>query len=222
MIELLDKYLNNEEQKEFLEIVKPIIESEEFKYRCTSVFKHHDNITLGEHILEVAILTYLECKKRNNVSINEAVYIAMMHDLYTNPWQNNPNNKVKYFFNKHGFRHPVEAVINSANWFPEIYKKYDINILIDGIIHHMYPLPVRVYNDKNLELKTNNQIDGDLKKALIDSTNRCKIGDISFCRSRYKEGRIVSMCDKKVTRIHLKNVTSLTSGVTGRNKNITN
>lgn len=220
MDELLDKYLNNKEKIEFLNIIKPVFESKEFKLRCTSIYTHHDNITLGEHILEVAILTYLKCKKRTDVDLKTAVYIAMMHDLYTLPWQNNPDNKVVYFFNKHGFRHPVEAVINSTNWYPGIFNEYNAEVIIDGIIHHMYPLPVRAYNDKDLELKTKEDIKEEYKKILIDVTSRCKIGDISFCKSKYKEGRIVSQCDKIVTRIHFKNVNSLTQAVTGKNKNL--
>lgn len=220
MQELFDKYLKAEDQKEFLDIIKPIFNSKEFQTRCSSIYKHHDNITLGEHIIEVAIFTYLECKKRNDVDLNTAVCIAMMHDLYTIPWQNNPKGKVKYFFNKHGFRHPIEAVINCVNWFPEIFEKYDSKVLIDGIIHHMYPMPVRAYNNKDMELKTDNKISGELEEILIETSNRCKIGDISFCRSRYKEGRIVSKGDRKSTRIHLKNVNSLTQGITGKNKNL--
>lgn len=220
MKELLDKYLSLEEQKEFLEIIKPIFNNKEFQKRCTSMFPHHDNITLGEHMLEVAILTYLKCKTLKDVDLKAAVYIAMMHDSYTLPWQNNPDNKVKYFFNKHGFRHPIEAVINSINWYPEIYENNDYEVIIDGIVHHMYPLPVRAYNDVDMELRTNGKIDEKYEKVLIDSTNRCRISNISLCRSRHKEGRIVSLCDKKVTRIHLKNASSLTSSFTGYNRNV--
>lgn len=220
MDELLDKYLNREEKEEFLSIIKPIFESEEFKLRSTDKYTHHDSITLGEHILEVAIITYLKCKKRKDVDLKTAVYIAMMHDLYTLPWQNNPDNVVKYFFNKHGFRHPIEAVINAVNWYPEIFNSYDKEVLIDGIVHHMYPMPVRVYNDKDLELRCKDGIDGENEQILRDSTNRFRIGDISLCRSRFKEGRIVSMADKKVTRIHLRNANSLTQAITGRNKNL--
>lgn len=219
MNELLDKYLSKEDQKEFLNIIKPIFESEEFKIRSTDKFEHHDDLTLGYHILEVAIFTYLECKKHKDVDTNVAVYIAMMHDLYTIPWHDNPEAKVNYFFNKHGFRHPVEAVINSINWYPEIYENYDKEKIIDGILHHMFPMPVRVYNDKDLELKTDNRVSGTCEQILIKSTHRKRIKNISFCRSKYKEGRIVSKCDKKSTRIHLKNVNSLTQAVTGHNKN---
>lgn len=217
---LLNKYLHEDEKLEFLEIVKPIFLSEEFKRRCTKEFPHHDNFTLGEHILEVAMFTYLECKKRTDINLETAVMIAMMHDLYTLPWQNNPNNRVEYFFNKHGFRHPIEAVINAVNWYPEVFNKYDGEVIIDGIVHHMFPMPVRAFNERDLELKNEVTIEGVYKDLLIESSNRCTIGDISFCRSRFKEGRVVSKGDRKSTRIHLQNVESLTSGVTGYNRNL--
>ena len=46
-----------------------------------------------------------------------------MHDLYTLPWQNNFEAKVDKFYNKHGFRHSIEALIN----------------------HYMYLLPIRSF-----------------------------------------------------------------------------
>jgi len=222
MDKLLNKYLNHEEQREFLNIVKSIYEHKEFQKRCTSLFPHHDNMTLGDHMIEVAIFTYIECKKRTDVDLETAVVTAMMHDLYTLPWQNNPENCDTYFWNKHGFRHPLEAVINSVNWFPWIYEKYNSKVIIDGIVHHMFPLPVRVYNDRDMELKTIYSIEGKYEQDLIESCNRSRIGDASFCRSRFKEGRIVSMGDKKSTRLHLTNINCLTASITGRNKNLTN
>ena len=222
MNNLLNKYLNKEEQNEFSSIVEPIYKSYEFQRRLTSEFPHHGKVTLGEHIIEVAILTYKKCKKKKDVDLKTSVYIAMMHDLYTIPWQNNEDGNVKKFINKHGFRHPIEAVINSINWFPLIYKENNSEVIIDGILHHMYPLPVRRYklNTSLLELKNNNDIDDEYKNIILKSTRRGKILGTSFSRSKYKEGRIVSHCDKKVSFSQIKNINNLTSLVTGHNKNL--
>lgn len=222
MNKLLDDYLTKEEQEEFLNIVKPIIDSDEFKERMSNKFPHHGKITLGEHILEVAILTYKKCKKKRNVNLKTAVYIAMMHDLYSLPWQNNDDARVNHFFNKHGFRHPLEAAINSIKWYPEIYENNDSKIIIDGIIHHMFPLPVRTYELKEelLELKNNIDIDIKYKNMILESSKRYKLFNISLCRSKYKEGKIVSRCDKKVSLKQIKNIHNLTSLVTGHNKNL--
>lgn len=222
MNELLNKYLDKNEKKEFLNIINPIISHEEFKRRMLKDFPHHGKISLSEHILEVAILTYKMCKKKKNVNLKLAVYIAMMHDLYTLPWQNNKI-KEKYFSNKHGFRHPLESVINSINWYPQIYNDNDYKIIIDGIIHHMYPLPVRVFNNKKLELKNSeliNNVDEKYINEIKNSSKRHRLFNLSLSKSKYKEGRIVSYCDKKVSIKQISNIYDLISLLTGRNKNL--
>ena len=225
---IIDRYkLSNDEKKEFRNIINSIFEHNEFQKRMSNEFLHHSNITLGEHILEDAVLTYKMCKKRNNVNIELAVKIAMLHDLYTNPWQNNKKNKVKKFCNKHGFRHPIEAVINANVWFPELFKnKEESKIIIDGILHHMYPLPVRTFIDSDInkmELKNFDLIDklsDQSKKIIIESLNRKKVKNYSVSKSKYKEGKIMSKADKKVSRGQIKNISSLTSLVTGHNKSL--
>lgn len=225
---IIDKYkLSDDEKKEFRNIINSIFEHNEFQRRMTNEFLHHSNITLGEHILEDAVLTYKMCKKRNNVNIELAVKIAMLHDLYTNPWQNNKKNKVKKFCNKHGFRHPIEAVINANVWFPELFKdEIESKIIIDGILHHMYPLPVRTFVDSDInkmELKNFDLIDklsDQSKKIIIESLNRKKVKNYSVSKSKYKEGKIMSKADKKVSRGQIKNLSSLTSLVTGHNKSL--
>ena len=225
---IIDKYkLSNDEKEEFINIINSIFIHKEFQKRMTNEFLHHSNITLGEHILEDAVLTYLLCKKRNNINVDLAVKIAMLHDLYTNPWQNNKKNKVNNFCNKHGFRHPIEAVINAITWFPDLFEKEeDAKIIIDGILHHMYPLPVRTFVDSDvnkMELKNFNlinELSEKNKKIIIKSLNRNKINKYSFSKSIYKEGRIMSKADKKVSRSQIKNINSLTALVTGHNKSL--
>ena len=156
---LLNTFLNNAEREEFNEIVYPFFLHEEFQKRMSNDFLHHSDITLGEHIIEDALITYLLSKKKDNIDTSLAVKIAMMHDLYEIPWQNNQEGIVKHFSNKHGFRHPIEAVINAITWYPEMFNEKDAEILIDGIIHHMYPLPVRVFNNKDMELKNSDKLE---------------------------------------------------------------
>lgn len=222
------KYNLDLSDKEYLiRTINPIIESPMFQKRLTNEFLHHSNITLGEHILEDTVLTYLIAKKKKNIRIDLAVKIAMLHDLYTIPWQNNKATHVNHFFNKHGFRHPIEAAINSILWYPNIFKNSDeANIIIDGIIHHMFPLPVRSFNKesiKKVELKninSFNSLDDIYQKMIIDSLNRRKIGILSFSRSKYKEGRIMSLADKKVSLGQIKNFSSFKALFTGHNKSL--
>ncbi len=227
MDKVIDKYLNDLEKEEFLNIISLIYNHKEFKRRNTNEFLHHSDITLSNHIIEVACLSYLKGKKLQKkdktFNLKACVLIAMMHDLYCIPWQNNDEARVKHFSNKHGFRHPLEAVINAITWFPELFDDdKQSTIIIDGIIHHMYPLGVRVLSN-HMELKNENDLKNIDKKyieIIKKSTNRFKLFHLSFAHSKFKEGRVVSICDKKVSIRQIKNIYSLTSLITGNNKSI--
>ena len=207
---LADKYkLTIEDRKEFYNIIKNFLKHDEFQRRFTSEFLHHDNVTLGEHIIEVAIETFIISKKtKNNIDLELTLNIAMMHDLYSTSW-NNEDSAVDIFSNKHAFRHPIESVINSANWFPDIYDKSDSYKLIDGIAHHMFPIHVVSFKDSeknDLELRNFDLIEFISNKAnkqlQISTYNN---GHKMILRpSKYKEGIIVSNADKIVTINNLK------------------
>ena len=62
---LMLKYgLSKDERKEFFKIIYKIFRHKEFQRRMTSEFNHHNDITLGYHVLEVALCTYKTCKKK--------------------------------------------------------------------------------------------------------------------------------------------------------------
>jgi len=225
--------LNGEDRERFIKIINPIYRHKEFQIRMTNKFLHHGEITLGFHIIEDAVVTYLiSCNYIRehsdvNFDINIAVIIAMLHDLYVVPWQNNDEAKTYKFFNKHGFRHPIEAVINATCWFPQLFENLnDAKKIIDGIVHHMFPLPVLVFkmSDINtLELKNFDLLDNvpiHVKRMLVKTTKRGKIGGISISRSRYIEGRIMAKADKKVSIREIKDVSSAKALLTGHNKKI--
>ena len=227
---LFNKYsLDISDQNKIKKIILPIMNHEEFKRRMTSEFYHHGNITLGEHILEDTILTYKLSKKKklNDNSIDIALKIAMFHDLYTIPWQNNTDAKVKHFFHKHGFRHPLEACINSINWYPEIFNNNDESKkIIDGILHHMFPLPVLSIKNKDinsLELKNMplyNKLSNNYRNIINNALRRKKVGPVSLSRSIYQEGRIMAKADRMVSRSQIKDFSSFKSLITGHNKKI--
>ena len=87
----------------------------------------------------------------------------------------------------------------------------------------MYPLPVRAFELDKMELR-NNELVSLLDKKYIDylkeSTSRGKIGKYSLSKSIYKEGKLVSKMDKKVSRSQIKDFSSLLSLVTGHNKKL--
>lgn len=229
LFSLFDKYnLSNQEREYLLSIIQNIYLHDEFQKRLTSEFSHHDQITLGYHILEVTIVTYILSKKRK-INISTALQIAMFHDLYTLPWQNNPQASVNSFFHKHGFRHPIESVINALTWYPDIFhQNKESEIIIDGIVHHMFPLPVVSFSKKNqnlIELKNNEYIkklDAIHIDMLEKSSNRFKIGEVSICTSLFHEGKIVSLADKMVSISNLKNSSpnGISALITGKNKTL--
>ncbi len=199
----------------------------------TPEFYHHDKITLGELILEDTIVTYILSKKykdKKDYDINVALKIAMFHDLYVYPWQNNPNNSESNFCNKHGFRHPNEAILNACMWFKEEFKNMkDSEKIVDGVLHHMYPFPVRKFDYASsnvMELKNYEMIkdiDSELIELMEESGNRSTIGDFSVALSKYKEGRIMNLSDKIVSISNLKgsNINGYKALITGKNKNLT-
>lgn len=203
---ILDKYsFTSNERIEFKKMIYPIFISPNFQQRLKKNFPHHGKIPLGEHILCDAAVTYKLCQKNSYKKTNRklAVIIAMMHDLYTSPWKTK-NNKKRKFYNYHAFRHPLEAVINSISWYPEYFKNLDdAKIIIDGIIHHMFPLPVRRIDDCNLQLedkKLYEIIPNSLKNIIYKSSNNgiC-IWHFSLSKPEYREGKLVSKADKRVS-----------------------
>lgn len=232
LYKIMDSYkLSYEEKEEFLSLIIKVFKHEEFQKRMSEEFLHHSDITLGYHILQDTTVTYLLCKdkikKGYKIDIELALNISMMHDLYTIPWQNNKNSKSKMFRNKHGFRHPIESVINSLTWYYEVFESSnDKYALMDGIIHHMYPLPVGLfdkYSDNFLELQ-NFDLITNLKKEYIEllkkTTNRGKIWCYSFAQPISIEGKIVAKADKMVSKENLNNISSILALVTGKNKKI--
>ena len=231
LLKLFDKYdLHEVERLEIYEIIKNIFLHDEFQRRCTNEFLHHGTTTLGEHLLEDTIITYLLLcnEKGKGIDLELALKISMMHDLYTRPWQ---NSKVKKnsITHLHGFSHPLEAVINSLIWFKEEFKDdYKARVLIDGILHHMYPLPVLSFKEsKTNDLELNNykqlkRISKKHKRMIEDSTNRYKIGSLSLSRSKYLEGRIMSRADKIASTKQFDCASDVTALVTGKNKKLEN
>lgn len=231
--DLMSKYkMNAEEKEELRNTIKKILIHPEFQKRMSNDFPHHDKIPLGEHILEDTVVTFILSKRYihdENYNIHLALLISMFHDLYIEPWQNNQKNKNNLFHNKHGFRHPIEAIIAAITWFPEYFEDLnDAKIIIDGVIHHMFPLPVRrVEVDENNIMELNNwedfkNIKPELLELIIDSSNRHKIRYYSLSKSIYKEGRVMSKADKIVSKINMKesSLKGIIALLTGKNNNL--
>lgn len=235
--EILDYYdLSYIQKKEFWKIIKHIFKHDEFQKRMSMDFRHHGEITLGEHILSDAVYTYklTEKQKFKEAFFNRktAVIIAMFHDLYTLNWQNNVENFQEYDYNGHAFRHPIEAIINAVSWYPEYFKGDETFKIIDGVIHHMFPVPVKRFDGSPMELKNEDVLDeipDRIKNLIVFSSNRgLKYKHFSICQSYSPEGIVMSKADKIVTfgnymdDIKRNGTGSLTSLFTGTNKNLEN
>lgn len=221
--------LSSYDTRKLWSIIGPICQHNEFKKRCESPFYHHDIKTLGEHIISDAIVTYKLVKLlksngyRKTIKLEVAVYIAMFHDLYEIPWQN--TFQKKKFRNIHGFIHPIEAVVNAITWFPEYFKSKENSLLIiDGIIHHMYPLPVRAIDNFSMELNNQEKYDKLAKKykdMIKASTNIGKFSHYSLRKSFFIEGRIMSKADKSVVfKRDLKGISGYLALIDGKNKKV--
>ncbi|MDE6142285.1 MAG: hypothetical protein K2G03_06745 [Bacilli bacterium] len=230
--EMMKKYkLDESEKDELWNSIKDIFNHKEFQRRMSPDFPHHDKINLGEHILEDTIVTYILSKKvkRANYNRDLALKISMFHDFYIEPWQNNLKNKNNKFHNKHGFRHPIEAIIAAMTYFPEYFEDIDeAKIIIDGVLHHMHPFPVRkveLTEENIMELNNWEQflkLDSKLAIIMLVCTSRNTIGKYSFSRSLFKEGRVMSKADKIVSKLNMKesSIAGFIALVSGRNKNL--
>ena len=129
--DITDNILND---KEYLKIVSPILNSPEFKRR--KKWMHHEGVSLYEHLLIVSYLSYKICKKYN-FHYKDAASGGLLHDFYYRSWQDNLGDK-KPFFKQHGFIHAKEAMYNSYKFFPKYMNKRICNI----ILRHMFPLNI--------------------------------------------------------------------------------
>ena len=109
--------------KEFLEIVQPILDLEEFN---NTKFQRHHGITRYDHSMNVAYITYVVTK---NLKLNykEATFAALIHDFF--------NDEVK---DENGYKrlvdHPKHALINAMRYFELTDLQKDI------IAKHMFPV----------------------------------------------------------------------------------
>ena len=120
--------------KEYLEYVKEILDSEEFQKRKN--FEHHENESVYEHSLKVSYDSYLYAKK-HNLNVRDISIGGLLHDFYYKPWKDNTEKKP--LFKKHGFVHAKEALENSCKNFPDLMN----DRVKDIISKHMFPLNIK-------------------------------------------------------------------------------
>ncbi len=119
---------------EYLKIIEPIINNEEYKKRKN--YRHHKDKTVYDHCLQVSYLSYAIARKLPKIDEKSVAIAGMLHDFYYNPWMENTIKKP--FFKRHGFVHAKEALENSHKHFPELMNKKIDNM----ILRHMFPLNI--------------------------------------------------------------------------------
>lgn len=230
---ILDKYnLSSSDRKIFWDIIYPIFIHEEFQRRMNpEVYPHHDKISLGNHIISDAAVSFILAKrkkdKNKDIDIRTTVLVAMFHDLYELPWQNVIIPRSMYV-NKHGFTHPIEAIINASTWYPEYFNDSETaSKIVDGVVHHMWPFPVRAIDSEIEKLDLNNPakwylIDEKLREMITASSMRSyfKKFHVSICRSLYDEGKTMSDSDKIVSISNIESLNGVLAFVTGKNPDV--
>ena len=118
---------------EWLEIINPIINSEEFIKRKT--FRHHGNTSVYEHCMRVSLQAYKMAKLFHS-DYRSAAIAGLLHDFYTTPWQ---DVKIKQpFLKMHAFSHASDALNNAKKFYPDYLNKKVEN----AILRHMFPLNI--------------------------------------------------------------------------------
>lgn len=114
---------NNDINKEFEDIIKPIIDNEEFR-KLKSV--SHHGISRFDHSLRVAYFSY-RISKLLHLSYKETAEAALLHDFFVDE-VDDENGLFKLR------RHPEHAVKNATKYFDLTDRQKDI------IKTHMFPI----------------------------------------------------------------------------------
>lgn len=124
MEEIFDKIKQN---KEFMEIVTPIIEIE--TVQDMKNYRQHYETSCYDHCFQASYYCYKICKKFN-LDYKSAARAAMVHDLFLYDWRKRQPDRKGW----HAFTHPRTSYENAS-------KIMELNKLEkDIILKHMWPL----------------------------------------------------------------------------------
>jgi len=115
---------------DFNKITEDILYHPEFLKLKT--LRHHKK-DIYHHVVRVSYLSYIWAKKLRLDHV-AAARGGLLHDFFIYDWRHEGQVKKKKLFEKHGFTHPKEALLNAQTHF-ELSDK-EVNI----ILRHMFPL----------------------------------------------------------------------------------
>ena len=123
--------MNSKDLAYWYEIAKPILEHPEYQKR--KKFMHHGDTSVYTHCVRVSIRAF-QMGKKLNLDLNTLVIAGLLHDFYETPWQEIEERLP--LFQRHGFTHAKNALLNSRVYFSE-YLNPNIE---NSILRHMFPL----------------------------------------------------------------------------------
>lgn len=120
--------VTKEQAEQFWQMANEIVTHKNFQ--SLKNFIAHGKVTVFEHCLNVAKLSFATAITQNNLDINSIIRGALLHDYYQYDWHKNPP------FTFHGFKHPKISLKNAKKDF--VLNKKEENI----IRSHMFPLTI--------------------------------------------------------------------------------
>ena len=146
--------------QEFLDIVSPIINNEEFLKRKN--YAHHENESVYDHSMKVAFSSYL-CAKKLKLDYKSVARAGLLHDFFL---QNNQESNLKERAQTL-VKHPQYAVENAS-------KEFRLNELEKDIITtHMFPIAPKI--PRYLESWVVNLVDDAVAIAEVGYSARNKV-----------------------------------------------
>lgn len=131
MVEKLKTLNKATKDKEFIELVKDIIDND--TVREMQNYRQHYDVNTFEHCMNVSYISYRICKKLK-WDYKSMARAAMLHDLFLYDWRK--NKKELNLEGYHAFVHPKIAFENASKLYDLNEKEKDI------IIKHMWPVTI--------------------------------------------------------------------------------
>ena len=131
MVEKLKTLNEATKDKEFIELIKDLINNDTVKEM--QKYRQHYDVNTFEHCMNVSYISYKICKKLK-WDYKSMARAAMLHDLFLYDWRN--SKEELHLDGYHAFVHPKIALENASKLYKLNEKEKDI------IVKHMWPVTI--------------------------------------------------------------------------------
>ena len=131
MVEKLKTLNEATKDKEFIELIKDLINNDTVKEMQN--YRQHYDVNTFEHCMNVSYISYKICKKLK-WDYKSMARAAMLHDLFLYDWRN--SKEELHLDGYHAFVHPKIALENASKLYKLNEKEKDI------IVKHMWPVTI--------------------------------------------------------------------------------